>query len=276
MRQFVTPREFILYADESTQKGAHYSSFFGGLLISSQMSGPVSSALAAEKQRLNLHNEVKWQKVSQNYLVKYKLLLSRFFEFVQADIIKVRIMFIPNSRIPQRLSKHHRANKYNLLYYQFIKHAFDFRYCDLGPGKISLQIRLDDLPGTPQQKRVFFDFLYGLNNTSMEFLAERGARIYIPEDGIGEIDSRDNDLLQCLDVVLGAMQFRLNRGYAVINPETGKRASKTIAKDELSTHILNLVRDIIPNFQPEVSTWVSPELRWRLSYRHWSFKPRNR
>ena len=272
----MTPREFILYADESTQKGAHYSSFFGGLLISSQMSGPVSSALAAEKRRLNLHNEVKWKKVSQNYLVKYKQLMSQFFEFVQDDIIKVRIMFIPNSRIPQRLSKHHRANKYTLLYYQFIKHAFDYRYSNLGPGRIYLQVRMDNLPGTPPQKQEFFNFLYALNIHSKEFITSNNGEFYIPSAGIGEIDSREHDLLQCLDVVLGAMQFRLNRGYAVINPETGKRASKTIAKDELSTHILNLVRDIIPNFQPEVSTWVSPELRWRLPYRHWSFKPRNR
>ena len=272
----MTPREYILYADESTQKGAHYSSFFGGLLIPSDMVEPVSSALAAEKLRLNLHNEVKWKKVSQNYLVKYKLLMSQFFEFVQDDIIKVRIMFIPNSRIPQRLSKLHRANKYTLLYYQFIKHAFDYRYCNLGPGRIYLQVRMDNLPGTPPQKQEFFNFLYALNIHSKEFVTSNNGEFYIPSAGIGEIDSREHDLLQCLDVVLGAMQFRLNRGYAVINPETGKRASKTIAKDELSTHILNLVRDIIPNFQPEVSTWVSPEMRWRLPYRHWSFKPRNR
>ena len=61
LRDRLWPREFILYADESTQKGTHYSYFFGGLLIPSDMVEPVSSALAAEKLRLNLHNEVKWQ-----------------------------------------------------------------------------------------------------------------------------------------------------------------------------------------------------------------------
>ena len=77
------PREFILIADESTQKGPLYSNFFGGLLISSDRVEPVSSALAEEKLRLNLRNEVKWNKVSLNYLGKYRQLMSLFFEFVR-------------------------------------------------------------------------------------------------------------------------------------------------------------------------------------------------
>ncbi len=245
-------------------------------MIPSHLVGPVSSELAAEKRRLNLHNEVKWKKTTQNYLDKYCRLMSVFFGFVQTGDVKVRIMFTPNSRLPRHLSRYHRENKYSLLYYQFIKHAFDYRYCDLAPGRISLRIFLDNLPGTPYQKNVFFEFLYSLNNFSKEFLTSRGARFFISEDGIGEIDSRESDLLQCLDVVLGAMQFRLNRGYAVINPVTGKRASKTVAKDNLSLHILNLVRSISPDFQPGIDPGVHPALRWRMPYRHWVFSPRSR
>lgn len=270
------PREFILIADESIQKGPLYSSFFGGLLIPSDRVEPVSSALAEEKLRLNLRNEVKWKKTSLNYLEKYIQLVSFFFNFVRSGDVKVRIMFTPNHFLPRNLSRYHRENKYTLLYYQFIKHAFDFRYCDLGPGQIALQIRLDDLPGTPQQKRVFKQFLYALNVSSNAFFPPTGARFHIPEGGIGEINSQDSDLLQCLDVILGAMQFRLNQRYKATNQVTGVRARKTSAKDVLSTHIVGLVQDIVPGFRPEVSTWASPELRWKHPFRHWSFKPRNR
>ncbi len=93
----MTPREFILIADESTQKGPRYSNFFGGLLISSDRVEPVSSALAEEKLRLNLRNEVKWKKTSRNYLEKYIQLVSFFFNFVRSGDVKVRIMFTPNS-----------------------------------------------------------------------------------------------------------------------------------------------------------------------------------
>ena len=157
-RQVVKPREFILYADESTQKGTHYSYFFGGLLIPSDMVEPVSSALAAEKLRLNLHNEVKWTKTSQNYLEKYIRLMSLFFKFIQSGDVKVRIMFTPNSQLPRSLSKHHRENKYTLLYWQFIEHAFDVRYSDLGPcnNPVRLQIIVGRAPSFPlQDKRDF-------------------------------------------------------------------------------------------------------------------------
>ena len=262
--------EFFLYADESTDKGAHFSNFFGGLLVSSDMVEPISLALASEKLHLNLHQEVKWNKTSRNYLGKYCQLMSLFFAYVRSGDVKVRIIFTPNSRLPRNLSKYHRDHKFNLLYYQFIKHAFDFPYCDLGAGQIPLRILLDTLSGSTQQKHEFARFLYELN-TGGE-LVFPGGGFSIPEDGIGEIDSRESDLLQCLDVVLGAMQFRLNRGHLVIRKDTGRRASRTIAKDALSSHILNLVRDFIPEFQPDVTTKVHPaRFRWRHPYRHWSF-----
>ncbi|MDE0608397.1 MAG: hypothetical protein OXH77_00605 [Anaerolineaceae bacterium] len=271
----MTPREFTLIADESTQKGPRYSNFFGGLLISSDRVEPVSSALAEEKLRLNLRNEVKWKKTSRNYLEKYIQLVSFFFNFVRSGDVKVRIMFTLNSLLPRKLSKHHRANKYSLLYYQFIEHAFDYRYSDLGPGRIYLQIRLDNLPGTPSQKQEFFASLYALNGHSKEFLTSNDGEFHIRTDAIGEIDSRESDLLQCLDVLLGAMQFRLNRGYATVDPVTRKMASKTIAKDKLSTQVLNLVRGIVPDFQPGLIPWVHPDLRWKTPYRHRIFRPLN-
>ena len=272
----MAPREFILIADESTQKGPLYSNFFGGLLIPSDRVEPVSSALAQQKLRLNLRNEVKWKKTSLNYLQKYIQLVSFFFDFVRSGDVKVRIMFTSNQFLPRNLSRYHRENKYTLLYYQFIKHAFDFRYCDLGPGQIALQIRLDDLPGAPQQKRAFMQFLYALNVSSNAFFPPSGVRFFIPEGGIGEINSQDSDLLQCLDIVLGAMQFRLNQRHKAKKQIAGVRAHKTSAKDVLSTHVVSLVQEIVPGFRPEVSTWASPELRWNHPFRHWSFKPRNR
>jgi len=268
----VPPREFILIADESTQKGPLYSNFFGGLLISSDRVEPVSSALAEEKLRLNLRNEVKWNKTSLNYLGKYCHLMSLFFKYVRSGDVKVRITFTPNSRLPLDLSRYHRDHKFNLLYYQFIRHAFDFQYCDLGTAQISLQIFLDTLSGSMQKKHEFAQFLYGLN--TVKELSFPGGRFLIPDDGIGEINSRESDLLQCLDVVLGAMQFRLNQGHLVVQKETGRRANRTIAKDALSNHLLNLVRDFIPEFRLDVTTRAHPAtLRWRHPYRHWSFEP---
>ena len=53
----------------------------------------VRELITDKKADLNLFGEVKWQKVSKNYLSKYIDLMSLFFDLVSGDIIKIRIMF---------------------------------------------------------------------------------------------------------------------------------------------------------------------------------------
>nr|WP_315169369.1 hypothetical protein [uncultured Limnohabitans sp.] len=52
----------------------------------------------------------------------------------------------------------------------------------------------------------FKGFVTGLNQNS----EWRRAGISIRQDQLAEIDSKEHDILQALDLVLGAMQFRLN------------------------------------------------------------------
>ena len=83
--------EYILYCDESGQKGPKYSDFFGGCLVSSKHLNEVTGALEATKRELNLFGEVKWTKLTENYLSKYMELVTLFFSFVKSGKIKVRI-----------------------------------------------------------------------------------------------------------------------------------------------------------------------------------------
>ena len=92
-----------------------------------------------------------------------------------------------------------------------------------------------------------------------------------------EVDSKDHVLLQCLDIVLGAMAFRLNNLHKITAPETGKRGKRTIAKEKLYKHIHARIVALYPNFKIGKTTgkangWTDI---WENPYRHWSFMPRD-
>ena len=74
--------EYILYCDESSQKGPKYSDFFGGCLVSSKDLLEVTNALEVKKTELFMRGEVKWSKVTENYLNKYIELMTLFFSFI--------------------------------------------------------------------------------------------------------------------------------------------------------------------------------------------------
>lgn len=75
--------EYILYCDESSGKGPKFSDFFGGCLVSSNDLNDVIATLENKKNTLGLTGEVKWTKVTENYLYKYQELITLFFDFVK-------------------------------------------------------------------------------------------------------------------------------------------------------------------------------------------------
>ena len=99
---------------------------------------------------------------------------------------------------------------------------------------------------------------------------------HIDEQDIGEVNSRDHVILQCVDIVLGAMFFRMNKLNEVKDPITGKRGKRTRAKEKLYKLILEEIRMIHPVFNIGVSTgdrgYDYPH--WNSPYEHWVFEPK--
>ena len=75
--------ECILYCDESCSDGPKFSDFFGGCLVSSKDLIPIASAIEAKKQELNLFGEIKWTKVTDQYLDKYIQIMDLFFSYIR-------------------------------------------------------------------------------------------------------------------------------------------------------------------------------------------------
>jgi hypothetical protein len=119
-------KEYILFCDESDRRGRYYSNFYGGVLVSASQYMRITDRLNEKKAALNLYAEVKWEKVTERYLDKYRQLIHMFFEEVAQGHVRVRIMFRQNAHVPKGLSLDQVELEYFLLYYQFIKHAYGF------------------------------------------------------------------------------------------------------------------------------------------------------
>lgn len=263
-------REYLIYCDESLSKGEFYSHFYGGVLVNSRDFLNINSALSKAKSDLNLFGEIKWTKVTAPYLDKYKRMMDVFFNFVREKKLKMRVMFQETSQIVLGRGQ---SLQYHILYYQFIKHAFGLAYHRNNPKRETrLKLFFDELPDSRDQNDDFKAHLNYLQELSLF----RSAKIRIRPDDIAEIDSHKHPIQQCMDIVLGAMAFHMNRLNQVIQEGATIPGKKTLAKEELFQYILQLIKDangdpdfnIYENTQPETGRG-----RWRVPYRHWKFVP---
>ena len=137
----------------------------------------------------------------------------------------------------------------------------------------NVRMYFDRFPDTKEKVVQFRSYIVSMQSAP-EF---RRAKISIDPQQIAEVKSHDHILLQCLDVVTGSMQFRLNDLHKAKIPGKNRRGKRTIAKEKLYKHISDRIRAIYPNFNIGISTGTQGDVtkRWSHPYRHWCFRPKN-
>jgi len=265
-------REYLLFCDESDRRGEYFSNFYGGVLVGASQFDRIHQRLAGCCEALNLTSEIKWSKISEPYAPKYCKLIDAFFEAMMAGHLKVRIMFTQNARVPTGLTAEHRDKEYFILYYHFIKRAFGLDLITPKGYRRRLRLYFDQFPDTREVASQFKGFIRGLE----DFKRFREIPLTIARRDITEVRSHDHLLLHCLDVVLGAMSFRLNDRHKVKPPGSRVRGKRTRAKEGVYKHILGRIREWRRGFNPGVSTGCdNPKSRWEHPYRHWLFESRD-
>ncbi len=263
--------EYIIWCDESVKNGEYYSHFYGGVLVQSQHLDTVVRTLRAVVEEIGITEEIKWQKVDMVKLPAFLRLMDVFFELICDNKVKVRIMFTQNANVPTRLTKEHHDNGYFLLYYQFFKHCFGLKYSNDTDEVKYVRAYFDHMPDTLSKRQQFKEYIKGLESTR-DF---QKAKIKMRREDITEIDSKHHLPLQFLDVILGAIQFRLNNLHLQKKVGEPKRGKRTIAKERLYKYINAKIRLLKPNFNIGISTGTAAlEDRWHHPYRHWKFMPR--
>jgi hypothetical protein len=266
--EIVIQNEYLIFLDESVKRGSYFSNFYGGVIVGGVEYERVTKLLEAKKKELNFHGEVKWQKVSAPYLSKYIALIQAFFAEVIAGKVRVRIMFRQNAHTTRDAISND-SDSYFKLYYQFVKHAFGLRSMPVPGHRVNLRLLFDDIPESRERRTQFKGYILGLAS-NREMLARQ---IQLTADNISEVRSHDHCLLQCLDVILGAMAFRLNDMHKEKIPGKRRRGKKTIAKEKLYKAIHAEIVKIRPRFNIGISTGMSDSEhgKWSDAYRHWRF-----
>ena len=266
--------EYILYCDESSDEGPKCGDFFGGCLINSEDYDQIVNALETKKRELNLFGEIKWTKVTERYLDKYIEMMELFFSYVKEGKIRVRIMFRNIGDVPSMRYQHRDEEKYFKLYYQFIKHAFGFRYMPASEEPIYVRVYLDQLPDKATKCSAFKQYIQGIPNIK-EF-QDNVPMFRIREGDVAEVSSHEHVLLQCTDIVLGSMYFRLNDLHKAVPNGAHRRGKRTIAKEALYKFIHRQICLILPNFNIGISTGFREyeNAAWEMPYRHWKFIPK--
>lgn len=268
---------YLIYCDESDDKGSSYSNFYGGALLKLSDQAAIEARLKAAKGRhpttgeIYADKEFKWTKVCPYMEANYMAFVQEIFALVREGLLKIRVMFTQNINNTDGLD-HDEDAEFFMLYYQFLKHAFGLRYCnDAFPNQVFIQVALDEVPGTQGDLDVFKNYLSGLTNYPPFF----NAGVCIPKDSIYAVDSKKHVILQAADVVLGAIQFRLNDKHREIPPGERKRAKRTLCKERVFKEISRQIRALYPGFNIGANTGtIAPEERWTRSYGHWLFKPK--
>jgi uncharacterized protein DUF3800 len=268
----VPSNEYLIFLDESEKHGVFFSNFYGGVIVGSDQYERITTMLRARKSQLNFHGEVKWSKVTATYLDRYIILIQTFFAEVAADNLRVRIMFRQNAHTPQNLTKEQIEGEYFRLYYQFVKHAFGLLVMPHPGHPVNIRLYFDDLPDKEEKRQMFKGYVLGLASHN-EIVARN---IFLRPENITEVRSHDHVLLQCLDIVLGAMAFRLNDKHLEKTPGKRTRGKRTVAKEALYKAIYAEIRKLRPNFNIGISTGndVPNHGSWSDPYRHWKFVPK--
>ncbi|MCX8474259.1 MAG: DUF3800 domain-containing protein [Sphingomonas sp.] len=266
-------KRYIIFCDESDDKGRFYSNFYGGALIEASKQQKLHTELQAVKDDLNIfEGEMKWERITEPYAEKYISFVNATFDIIARGDMKIRIMFTQNRNQPI-LDEYQIGNDYFLLYYQFIKHAFGLQHSVPHGFTASATLLLDDVPANAEKFHQFKEYMSSLST----FPKWSRAGFSISYEDITDVDSKKHNVLQALDVILGGIQSRLNEKHTKPIPPAKRRSKRARAKERVYKAIKDRIFTLYPNFNVGVSTAATegPQMRFEHPYRHWLFVPFN-
>lgn len=259
----------FIWLDESDRHGEFYSNFYGGILVPSKHHREVIERMHSIVTEAGINDEIKWQKVNEYHYERYLRVVDELFDLAKEDKLKIRIFFRHNQFTASRLKPDEKKADYQMLYYQFIKFAFGLPFANENLDSMTLFI--DEIPLRQIERDEFLSHIRSLANDPVL----KGKGLKIAEDGIIEVNSKHHLPLQFMDLILGAICFKLNEKNKLKAEGENKIGKRTLVKLKLYKHINTRIREIYPNFNIGVTTPIRiPSDSWTQVYRHWSFIPK--
>ncbi len=266
-----------MYADEAWTHDPNrnrFWRFYGGAMVASTERQQVENELLALKAKLGLQGEIKWSQVRPFNWERVAVVLDRFFDFVEGGVVKLRYMWLDQMfQDPAALNDFHREYGYYILYYFFVVFGFGLPWHD-EKEPVNVVFFPDTLPDQPEKRKSFRQFLYRCHAAHRH---DDLSRFRFVE--VGDVNSKNHVILQCVDVIIGAAGFRLNQHH-VAKQKNGKRAEATKIKEKLYDHIRKRLAQIdmgergTLSFAVGVNTGKNGDVanRWRHKFRQWDFR----
>ena len=249
---------YIIVCDESTKHGYSYSYFYGGAIINEQKYTTISEKLELFKSHIGLNHELKRINIDPTNCNRYIEMLDFFFTFVKSGDIRIRIMFSANNNLEPIPST--QDNTFSKFYYLFIRHAFALPYAK---ENINLRLIFDALPEKPAHREIFKEYL--VNNLTHIPNSDIKNDIMLSRQRIEEVDSKKHIILQCVDVIVGLIDFYLND----TEHNNISKSKRWYAKNKVLTVLLSYIEELHPNFDFYTTTRPIRGINaWLDKYKH--------
>lgn len=193
----------FIYCDESCylKKDKSNIMVLGGILCLDRKKNILNKKIEIlkEKYNLNKNSEIKWTKVSEKFLPLYKEILKLI---INKDKIKIGVLIIHNKKyLNHTLYNQTHDEWYNKMYYFLLNSSIFINSLSL--REKSLNKVFFDIKDTKGGKRL---------RTLQNFLINRDEKHNILREYIGiyQVNSKESNLLQVLDLIIGMISYYFN------------------------------------------------------------------
>jgi hypothetical protein len=204
-----------IYCDESRQSAEQFM-VLGGIVIPDDRLVAIHQTLQEYRREEHMRAELKWTKVTKKYLRKYKAFVDHFFALNTRDCAHFHSLILDSHQFNHR--KFNEGDKdlgYYKFLYQLLLHSFGKQYCKNKRGEeCKLVVHPDQ-----RNSKYPLDRLKTTLNFSM---AKKFGFKSNPFVSIEAQDSKEADLAQLNDILIGAVGFHKNGIDLIAGAAQGK------------------------------------------------------
>jgi len=218
---------------------------FSAMIVSGDNLPSVLGEIANWRQAENMHREIKWTKVKNQYERKYLSLIDLFHRLSQQDRIHFTAVVFDKRKINYK--KFH-GGSWLRGRYAFFYHLLLEKFCPLATtDNHRLRIFFDDTP----YRYPLGEFQTALNTGLCKQYGRTGQIIRSVEP----VESKQNDLIQMADVLMGAIGYHYNGNDAM---PTACRAKVNVANYLAARVGLSNLKTVTASGENRFEIWLFP------------------
>lgn len=228
-----------IFADESCQN-THQYMVLSGICVPQAELQVVNGAINGLRSAHRFHGELKWTKVSNGKLSSYKALADLFFHLSKRDLVNFHSVIINTHELNHKL---YNDNDKEIGFSKFVYQLL-LKFGRIYTANRYLECYLDKRT----TKHSLDDLKHVLNNG----VRARWRRPYGTYSRVHFLDSKQSNLLQMNDVLLGAVASRANGHH--LKPDAS--AAKTMLSDHIMARAgIKTVLTDTPRSNHRFTTW---------------------